>query len=1019
MKKVLIAFLVLIVLLVAAAFIVPVIFKDDIKAAIDKELAATIDADIYFEPENFSLSVFRNFPNITASLKEFGVINRAPFEGEILFAAEELEIEVNLKSVLFGDQMRLKGITLNGPVINLIVLEDGSSNYDIMIASEEEEVVEETTDEGGEVTFGIDHWGINNGSVVYDDRSVPFYLKLSGLDHSGSGDFSLTVFDLDTYTEADTLVVGYDGDIYLSNKRLVADATLSMDLDQMKFTFKENSVQVNEFPIGFDGWFHMLETGYGMDISFNSEGATFKSLLSLVPGMYTADFDGLKTSGVLSFDGFVKGEYNDESMPGFNLNLQVEDAMFQYPDLPTAVTNVNINMLVDNPDGVVENTMVDVSRFHMDFGKNPIDAAIRIGNLSTFPIAANINAQLNLAELGQMFPMEGLEMKGIFALNAKANGTYDSVAHIIPALDIAMSLREGYIKSAEFPIPLEDMHMDAKVANTSGKMAETVINVSDFNLMMEGEKLEASLLLTNLDDYTWDASVKGGVDLGKIMSIFPQEGMELTGKISADVNTKGKMSDLDAERYDRLPTSGSLTVTDLAYTDDEYLKDGFNIETARASFNPREITLSAFKSTIGKSDLEAQGKLSNYLGFVLHDNEVLRGDLRVSSKLMDLNQFMISEETETVVEEDSTPMEVVPIPENIDFVMMSNFRKIVYDNMTLENASGRMVVRDGVLNLEGLNFNMLSGTFNVTGSYDTRDIEHPKIDFDLDVKNVSISESFTTFSTVQQLAPIARGMTGKVSTDFSLNGELGQDMMPNLATFQGAGLLEVAQAALGGGSGGGGDNKILAGISSLTGMADANTADIRDVIMSAEIRDGRLSVKPFDLKIGNYATNVSGSTGLDGSIEYALKMDVPAGKLGSEFNSRLSSFLGEEPNESSNIPLNLGLTGTYDDPKVSLISAGTKDAVTDAVKSRAEEEVRDQVGRFLGDVTGKKDTDTTGTTQPLDLEAQKEEAAKALQAQKDSLRKAAEAERKRLEDEAKKKAGDAVKNLFKKKKKNN
>src|SRR5688572_13894867 len=111
----------LLVLILAAAFIIPVVFKDDIKAAIDKELAKSVNADVLFDADNFSLSFFTHFPNITAEMKDLGVINRAPFQGEILFATENFEVEVNLKDILFGDQLRVKGISLVRPVINIKV----------------------------------------------------------------------------------------------------------------------------------------------------------------------------------------------------------------------------------------------------------------------------------------------------------------------------------------------------------------------------------------------------------------------------------------------------------------------------------------------------------------------------------------------------------------------------------------------------------------------------------------------------------------------------------------------------------------------------------------------------------------------------------------------------------------------------------------------------------------------------------------------------------------------------------
>ena len=102
-------------LILAAAFIIPIVFKDDIKSAIDKELAKSVNADVVFDVDKFSLSLFSNFPNITAEMNDLGVINREPFAGEILFATEKFEVEVNLKNILFGDQLRLKGISLVRP----------------------------------------------------------------------------------------------------------------------------------------------------------------------------------------------------------------------------------------------------------------------------------------------------------------------------------------------------------------------------------------------------------------------------------------------------------------------------------------------------------------------------------------------------------------------------------------------------------------------------------------------------------------------------------------------------------------------------------------------------------------------------------------------------------------------------------------------------------------------------------------------------------------------------------------
>jgi hypothetical protein len=972
MKKILIVIGSLFVLLLAAAFILPVIFKDDIKAAIDEQLAKSVNADVVFDADNFSLSLFTNFPNITAEMRDFGVINREPFAGEVLFAAEKFQVEVNLGDILFGDQMRLKGITVVRPQINVMVLQDGRANYDIAIPSTDTVT---TTEESGDFSFGIDHWEIQDADIEYNDQSLPMLVVLKGVNHSGSGDFTQAAFDLKTKTAVDTLSLQYDGAEYLSDKRAEVNATISISEDFSRYTFKENTVKMNDFAMSFDGWFKMNESNFDMDISFASPENTFKSLLSLVPGMYTQSFNNIETNGELAFNGAVKGIYSDTQIPAFNVNLKVLDAMFKYPDLPTAVNNINVDMLVDNKDGVIDNTVIDIRKFHLDFGSNPVDARALISKMYPTVVDANVKAKLNLAELSKMFPMEGLELKGNYAIDLSAKGVYDSLKKTIPAIDAAMSLSNGFVKSAEFPIPLQDLKFASTVKNTSGKMAETTIQVNDFSMLMDGEKFTANVLLQNLEDINWDVKANGGIDLEKMSKVFALEGMTLAGKVKADLQTKGKLSDLEAERYDKLPTSGSASLKDFKYTATD-LPYAVSMSNAEMVFDPRKVDLKQVKGTIGRSDFAVNGSVNNYIGYVFGKNELLKGTMNFSSTLLDLNEFMTDTE-ETTTETDTASYGVIPIPQNIDFVLKSDLKTVKIMDMNVTNATGDIILKDGVANLSGLKFNLLGGAFVVNGTYNTQDLAHPKYDLGLKIDNMSIQQTAATFSMVRTFAPIAGLVNGNFSTDFKVSGELLQDMMPNMKTVTGGGLLKIAQASLK-------DSKLVSGITSLTKLDNSSEVSMKDVLMSAAIKDGKLSVQPFNVKFGDYVTTVSGSTSLDGGLDYKLKMNVPAGKLGSQFNSLVSSYTGGKTDPNSTVPVTIGLGGSYDSPSPKLImdeqKQQVKEAVTTAAKEEAKEKATELVSGLLGNKKSKSDTtktDSTKTTSPK--EQVKKEAIDKIQ----------------------------------------
>ena len=984
----------LIILLVAAAIIVPVVFKDDIKAVIDREIAKSVNADVILDIDNFDLTLFRNFPNITVEMTDLGVINREPFAGEVLFATEKLEVEVNLKDILFGDELRIKGISLAHPVINVKVLKDGRVNYDIAIPSAD---TVSTSDEPGEFSFGIDHWEIVNGELAYDDQSLPFSLVLNGLNHSGSGDFTQDVFDLKTRTIADSLSVTYDGANYLSNKRVEIDAVVSIAEAYTKYTFKDNSAKINDFVMSFDGWFKMNPNDYNMDISFKSPDNSFKSLLSLVPGMYSTSFKDLETKGELAFNGAVNGTYSESQMPAFNVNLVVKDAMFKYPSLPTAINNINVDLLVDNKDGIIDNTMIDLKKMHLDFGKNPVDARATITKMYPTQVDAAVTAKLNLAELTSMFPMEGLQLKGSYALDLKANGVYDSLKKIIPAIDAAMSLSDGYVKSSEFPMPLQDLRFTSTVRNNSGRMAETLIHVKDLSMLMDNEKFSADLVLQNLDDYTWDLKAKGGVDLEKITKIFPLEGMTLAGKIKADIQTKGKYSDLEAERYERLPTSGTASLSAFKYTAKD-LPYNVNLKQASMVFDPKKITLEKLEGTIGKSDINVTGSVMNYLGYVLGKQGTIKGAVNFTSNLLDLNEFMTDSGSPSAT--DTASYGVIPVPDNVDFVLKSSIRKIQLMDYTLTDASGDIIVKNGAANLNGLRFNMLGGSFVVSGTYDTRDIKQPKYDFGLKIDKVSIREAANKSSLVQTYAPIAGLITGNFSTDFKISGELLPTMMPNLATVNASGIVKIAQAALK-------DSKLIAGITSMTNLKDADQVTMKDVLMSTSISNGRLSVKPFDVKFGDYKTTVSGSTGLDLSLDYNLKMEVPAGKLGAQYNSLIAKYTGGKSDGSSMIPLNVTLGGKYDAPKIGVDTqeqqAQVKEAITNAAKEEGKKAVEKAVQgteaeKIVKDILGggKKDSTVVGDSTKATVPTSAEDVQKKLE----------EEARKKIQNFLKKKSQD-------------
>src|SRR6185437_7853800 len=417
----------LILLLVAAAIILPIIYKDRIvqyaKAQANKSLNARIDFD-----NDISLSLFKHFPDFSLGVNKIIIINKAPFDGDTLVDIGAFNTTLDLMSVIKGGKIKIKSIILDKPYIHLNVLADGTSNWDIAIKSKDT-LKKEGQDTTSNFRMALQGYSINDGKIIYDDKSRNFYLELDSFNHTGKGDFTADDFDLNTHSTAGAMTVGYGGINYIDKVKTKMDAVFNIDLKNSKYTFKDNNIRLNDFDLAFDEYISMPGNDINTDLKFNAKETDFKNILSLVPGIYKNNFKNLQSSGQMSFGGTVKGVYNDKSYPGFNILLAVKNGMFKYPDLPSAVNNVNIDALVASPGGSLDNMTADIKKLHLEMDGEPVDAYLQVKTPMSDPyLNAGITAKLSLDKVKNFYKLHsGTTLSGNVDADIKMNGALSAI----------------------------------------------------------------------------------------------------------------------------------------------------------------------------------------------------------------------------------------------------------------------------------------------------------------------------------------------------------------------------------------------------------------------------------------------------------------------------------------------------------------------------------------------------------------------------------------------------------------
>lgn len=876
--------------------ILPFAFSGKIESAIKDAANENLNARVNWS--DVSLSLIRNFPNLRISIENLTVDNTTyPFDSVRMASIGSLEAVVDFKS-LFGDQITIKRIGIVQPQFDIRVTPEGLANYDI--AKPDTAAAEPSAPgEPSKFNLTLKEYFIENGTISYNDQTMPMIMKLEGLNHEGSGDFTQDLFQLTTQTKADKTTFWFDGITYLNEVKTDMQADIDMDMVNSKYTLAGNQIKLNELELGAQGWVAMPGEDIAMDISFKALKNEFKQFLSMVPLEFAKDISGVNATGSLALDGYVRGTYNDASMPRLGLNVQIENGQFKYPDLPKSVDNIQMKLGVVADMNVMDNTTVDLDKFHLEMAGNPVDMTLHLRTPESDPfIDFMCKAFVNLDNVREFIPLE----------------------------------------------KTEDVH----------------------------------------------------------------------GQINADVALKGKSSSVEKGNYESFDAKGMIDIKNVLFKSDSLPYD-LQVNQALFNFTPAFIDLSNFNAQIGKSDLQANGKIEQYLAYALRDS-LLIGQFNVSSQLMDLNEFMTEEsspaqaetKTETPAPTESSSMSPIELPGNIDFTLNASFAKMVYDINELTNVKGGIILRDKIAYLNNLFMNVLDGSVTMSGKYDAQDLSLPKMDFMFDIKDMDINKSATQFATIDKLAPIAKACNGRFSTKMSLKSNLDQAMMPINPSVNGIGTLSTK-------------NVVVKDFAPIVKLAEKINLDklkepqnISDVNVSFKIKDGVVNVDPFTVKVvDGIPMKVSGYTTLDQQINYNIDMDVPFDKFPAGAVNQASSWIGEL-NKKLGSNLSIGskvnviavITGTVTDPKVGVTSKALGADAVAGLKEQALQEVAAQVTNLKNEALEKAIAEKERLVN--ETKAARDKALAQAAATRDNAKKQAEAAAEKARQEAYKAADDQL-----------
>ncbi|MBN1551440.1 hypothetical protein JW979_08225 [bacterium] len=311
--------------------------------------------------------------------------------------------------------------------------------------------------------------------------------------------------------------------------------------------------------------------------------------------------------------------------------------------------------------------------------------------------------------------------------------------------------------------------------------------------------------------------------------------------------------------------------------------------------------------------------------------------------------------------------------------MNSTFNQVLFGQLKMTDVSGMLSLKDKMLHLMELNMNLLNGSLIANRTYYKQKDTPAHSFFDLKIRHLSISEAFQNFLTVQKFAPIAKNIQGSFSGNVEFVTDLDSMLIPVFPSFNSRGSLMIQKALV--------ENfKPLEVMADILKMDKFKRLSIENIAPSYTIRDGRLNLAPLNFNIENTEFLISGSNGIDLSMDYLMKLKVPAKELSDQSNAVINNIFHKKLDllQEDQVVLDVTFQGTIDNPNVNVSGRDILTGATDKLIDLAKQEVLKHKSVLPDTLRTEMDK------QKAQLEQQRKEAEAKAKSEQERLKKEAE-----------------------------
>lgn len=674
-------------------------------------------------------------------------------------------------------------------------------------------------------------------------------------------------------------------DGYLSYKDAkipLSDWNAKVRVDFPKFNMDSLSIDLKQFEFKLaDGYFNTTGRIQGID----PMQVDYSSKVSLNLGNFSqaVQWPAFDLAGQFDFEAEVHGTYATDtltygirnkkqayiaSIPKFTVKNSLKNGYFKMTDLPAAIERIAYSLEATGTDNQIKNAKISVRDIDIKALNNFIKGYADIKDFQKLHLDANVQADIDLVDIKKIYPIDSIDIAGNVFVNIISEGYMDLNKNIIPATSATISMRNGYFKTWEYPLPIEEINVETHINSKNGSLKDLNIKILPISFLVAGEPFFLNADFQDFNNIKYAIKSKGKLNLEPIYKIFAIEGTNINGYIQTDIDLAGLQSDAVQGRFNRLKNDGNIEIRNINI-ETELLPEVVKVKNGKFSFRQEKLNFDNVITQYGNNEINIKGFINNIINYLTTNTDVLKGKFDIRSKKININDFMaFNMPAESTASNTSTHSGVVLLPTNLDIEALGFVNQVYYDDILLKNFKGNLKLKDGKLALNNTGFELAGLTTDMNILYQPLNPNKAKFDFNVKANDFDIQRAYNEIPLFKEMVTSAKNAYGLVSLDYQLAGLLNDQMSPIMPSIQGKGTLTLEQIKFL-------NFKLLNGISKETGKEGFVKSDVKKVKINTSIKNNVMTIERTKMKMAGFRPRFEGQVTLDGKMNLGFRLGLP------------------------------------------------------------------------------------------------------------------------------------------------